>query len=88
MLSVLYACLICINFNKYLHSLIKQIFDRSPSHILYNFVKCGAVNLCICIYIYIYIDVVIVIGVLGLGYSRLALNIYYCKYPVVSIINK
>ena len=27
MLSVLYACLICINFNKYIHTLIKQIFD-------------------------------------------------------------
>ena len=26
MLSVLYACLICINFNKYIHTLLKQIF--------------------------------------------------------------
>ena len=78
MLSVLYACLICINFNKYIHTLIKQIFDGSPSHTLYIKKKklCGAVNLCICIYIY----VVIVIGVLGFGYTRSALNIYYCKY--------
>ena len=40
-----------------------------------TFVKCGAVNLCI----YIYIYVVIVIGVLGFGYNRSPLNIYYCK---------
>ena len=71
MLSVLYACLICINFNKYIHTLIKEIFDGSPSHTLY-IVKCGAVNLFICI---IYIYVVIVIVVLGCGYTRSALNI-------------
>ena len=40
-----------------------------------TFVKCSAVNLCICIYIYI----IIVIGVLGFGYTRSALHIYYCK---------
>ena len=34
-LSVLYACLICINFNKYIHTLIKQIFDGYPSQTLY-----------------------------------------------------
>ena len=66
MLSVPYACLICININKYIsdHLAIRCTFD-----------KCGAVNLCICIYIY----VVIVIVVLGFGYTRSALNIYYCK---------
>ena len=29
------ACLICINFNKYIPTLIKQIFDGSPSRTLY-----------------------------------------------------
>ncbi|KAK2192978.1 hypothetical protein NP493_19g09001 [Ridgeia piscesae] len=50
------------------------MFDGSPS-IRCTFVKCGAVNLCICIYIY----VIIVIVVLDFGYTRSALNIYYCK---------
>ena len=76
MLSILYACLICTNFNKYIHTLIKQIFDGCPSHTMYitSVVKCGTVNLCICIYIYI----VIVIVVMGFGYTRSALNVYYC----------
>ena len=37
MFSVLYACLICINFNKcIIHTLIKHIFDGSSSHTLLN----------------------------------------------------
>ena len=50
MLSVLYACLICINFNKYIHTLIKQIFDRSPSHTLY--ICIAALSICVSAYIF------------------------------------
>ena len=32
MISFLCACLICINLNKYIHTLIKHIFDGCPSH--------------------------------------------------------
>ena len=32
---MLYACLISTNFNKYIHTLIKQICDGSASHTLY-----------------------------------------------------
>ena len=52
MLSVLYACLICINFNKYLHTLIKQIFDGSHS-LRCTFVKCSAFNLFVYLHIYL-----------------------------------
>ena len=75
MLSVLCACLICINFNKYIHTLIKLIFDRSPSHMLYI----CEMQRCQFVYLHIYIYVVIVIVVLGFGYTRSALNVYYCK---------
>ncbi len=74
MLIVLYACFICIHLNKYLHTLIKHIFDVCPT-IRCTFVKCGTVNLCTCVHIY----VVIVIVILWFGYTRSALNIYYCK---------
>ena len=50
-LSVLYACLICINFNKYIYTLIKQIFDGSPSHTLYILLNAG-LSICVCAYIF------------------------------------
>ena len=51
MLSVLYACLICINFNKYIHTLIKQIFDGFPSHTLYILLN-AALSICVSAYIF------------------------------------
>ena len=44
--SVLYACLLCINFNKYIHTLIKQTFDDVA-------IRCTFVKLSICVYAYI-----------------------------------
>ena len=48
MLSVLCACLICINFNKYKPTLIKQIFDGFPSQTLLNV----ALSICVSAYIF------------------------------------
>ena len=45
MLSVLYACLMCINLNKYIHTLIKQIFD--VVHLLN-----AALSICVSAYIF------------------------------------
>ena len=51
MLSLMYACLICINFNKYIHTLIKQIFDGSPSHTFLHLLN-AALSICVSAYIF------------------------------------
>ena len=52
MLTVLYACLICINFNKYIYTLINKYLTDLLA-IRCTFVKCGAVNLWCCQFVYL-----------------------------------